>query len=193
MPRKQTLTNDNILSDVKNILKHPATLSHAEHKKANIPLLAFSTVMLIALVVFQKYYKWILILGLIFIVAYLVVDSFRKKNKINNISIDDYEIKKESVSHINEEIYSTDHKIHFSSTIKKIHTAHVYIVYFENGKSWNIPKDNYMWSGEHPMSDHTIYQSTRACDQFWTVTKKDTGEIVMAYPAEYFEYKISAI
>jgi hypothetical protein len=189
MPRKQTLTNDNILSDVKNILKHPATLSHAEHKKANIPLLAFSTVMLIALVVFQKYYKWILILGLIFIVAYLVVDSFCKKNKINNISIDDYEIKKESVSHINEEIYSTDHKIHFSPTVKKIHTAHVYIMYFENGKSWNIPKDNYTWSKENPLSDHTIYRSTRSGDRFWTVTKKDTGEIVMAYPSEYFQYK----
>ncbi len=189
MTRKQTLTNDNILTDVKNILRHPATLSHAEHKKANFPLLIFSAALLVALVIFQNYYKWVLILGVIFIVAYLVVDYFRKKNRVNTVSIDDYEIKKESVSHLNEEIYSTDHKIHFSSTIRKIHTAHVYIMYFENGKSWNVPKDNYMWSGEHPMSDHTIYQSTHPYDQFWTVTKKDTGEIIMAYPAEYFEYK----
>ncbi len=193
MARKQLLTNDNILTDVKNILKRPATLSHDEHKKANFPLLVFSAIMLVAIALFQNYYKLILIFGLIFIVAYLIVDSFRKKNKINNVSIDDYEIKGEPVSHINEEIYSTDHKIHVNSTVKKIHTAHVYIMYFENGKKWNIPKDNYMWSGEHPMSDRTIYQSTRPLDLFWTVTKKDTGEIVMAYPSEYFEYKIDAI
>ncbi len=189
MPRKQTLTNDNILNDVKNILKHPATLSHAEHQKANFPLLVFSAVMLIAMVIFQNYYKFILLIGLIFIAAYLIVDFFRKKNKINNVSIDDYEIKEEFVSHINEELYSTDHKIHFSPTVKKIHTAHVYIMYFENGKSWNIPKDNYTWSKENPLSDHTIYRSTRSGDRFWTVTKKDTGEIVMAYPSEYFQYK----
>ena len=84
MARKQTLTNDNILIDVKNILRNPATLSHAEHKKANFPLLVFSTVILMALVIFQNYYKWILILGLIFIAAYLIVDYFRKKNRINN-------------------------------------------------------------------------------------------------------------
>ena len=56
MARKQILTNDNILTDVKNILERPATLSYAEHKKANFPLLVFSAVMLIAMVIFQNYY-----------------------------------------------------------------------------------------------------------------------------------------
>ena len=189
MARKQILTNDNIIADIKNILKHPATLSHAEHKKANFPLLIFSTITLIAIVIFQNYYKIILLIDLLFIAAYLIVDFFLKKNKINNVSIDDYEIKEESVSHINEELYSTDHKIHFSPTVKKIHTAHVYIMYFENEKSWNIPKDNYTWSKENPLLDQTIYRSTRSGDRFWTVTKKDTGEVIMAYPSEYFEYK----
>jgi len=192
MARKQTLTNDNILTDIKNILKHPATPSHAEHKKANLHLLIFSAVLLVAMVIFQNYYKSLLTLGLIYIAAYLVVDFFIVKNRVNNVSIDDYVINEELVSHIKEEIYSTDNKIHFSTTVRNIHTAHVYIMYFENGKSWNIPKDNYMWSGEHPMSDHTIYQSVRPHDPFLIVTKKDTGEIVMAYPAEYFAYKISA-
>ena len=189
MARKQVLTNEDILTDVKNIMKQPATLSRAEHKKANLPLLVFSAVMLVALVVFQSYYKLILVIGLSFIAAYLIIDYFRKGNRINNVSINDYEIKKEAVSYIKEEIYSTDNKIHISSTVRNIHTAQVYIMYFENGKSWNIPKDNYAWSKENPMSDSTIYQSTRSFDIFWTVTKKDTGEIVMAYPSEYFEYK----
>ena len=189
MARKQILTNENIRNDIKNVLKRPATSSHAEHHKEMLPLLVFSAILLAAMVIFQNYYKLILLIGLIFIAAYLIIDHLRKRNKINNISIDDYEIKEEHVSHIKEEIYSTDHKIHASSTVRNIHTAHVYIMYFENGKSWNIPKDNYTWSGEHPMSDRTLCQSTHPRDLFLTVTKKDTGEIVMAYPTEYFEYK----
>lgn len=152
-------------------------------------MLVFSTVMLIALVIFQNYYKLILLIELIFIVAYLIVDFFRKKNKINVVSMDDYEIKEERVAYINEEIYSTDNKIHFHSLIKKIHTARVYIMCFENGKSWNVPKDNYLWSKECPMSDRTLYQITNCGDVFLIVTQKDTGEIVMTYHADFFEYK----
>ena len=81
-------------------------------------------------------------------------------------------------------------KYNYESYInKKLSEVRAYIMRFENGKSWNIPKDNYTWSGEHPMSDRTLYQSTHPRDLFLTVTKKDTGEIVMAYPTEYFEYK----
>ena len=154
-----------------------------------LPLLVFSAILLAAMAIFRNYYKLILLIGLIFIAAYLIVDHIRKRNRINKISIDDFVIKEEHVSHINEEIYSTDHKIHISSTVRNIHTAHVYIMYFENGKSWSIPKDNYKWSRDNPMSDRTLYQSTLPRDLFWTVTKKDTGEIVMAYPTKYFEYK----
>ena len=57
MTRKQVLTNENIRTDIKNALKHPATLSHAEHHKSIFPLLVFSTIMLIAIVLFQNYYK----------------------------------------------------------------------------------------------------------------------------------------
>ena len=189
MAKKQILTNENIRNDIKNALKHPATLSHAEHCKSMFPLLVFSAIMLIAIVLFQNYYKVVLGIGVAFIVVYLVVDYFRKQKSINNASIENYEIKAECVSFVKEEIYSTDHKIHLSPTVKKIHTAQIYIMFFDNGKTWNIPKNNYAWSGEFPMSDDFIYKNTHFGDIFWTVTEKNTGKIVVAYPTEYFEYK----
>ena len=189
MAKKQILTDETIRNDIKNALKYPATLSHAEHHKSMFPLLVFSTIMLIAIVLFQNYYKVVLGIGLAFIVVYLVVDYFRKQKSINNVSIENYEIKAECVSFVKEEIYSTDHKIHLSPTVKKIHTAQVYIMFFDNGKTWNIPKNNYAWSGEFPMSDDFIYKNTHFGDIFWTVTEKNTGKIVVAYPTEYFEYK----
>ena len=189
MTRKQVLTNENIRTDIKNALKHPATLSHAEHHKSIFPLVVFSAIMLIAIVLFQNYYKVVLGVGVAFIVVYLIIDHFLKQKSIHNVSIENYEIKTECVSCVKEEIYSTDHKIHLSPTVKKIHTAQVYIMFFDNGKVWNIPKNNYIWSGEYPMSDDFIYKNTHFGDIFWTVTEKQTGKIVVAYSAEYFEYK----
>ena len=189
MARKQILTNENIRNDIKNVLKHPATLSHEEHHKSMFLPFVFSTIMVIAIALFQNYYKVVLCVGLAFIVIYLVADYFRKQKSITNISIENYEIKAECVSFIKEEIYSTDHKLHLSPTVKKIHTAKVYIMFFDNGTTWNIPKNNYSWSGECPMSDDFIYKNTHLGDMFWIVTEKQTGKIVVAYPAEYFEYK----
>ena len=193
MAKKQILTNENIRNDIKNALKHPATLSHAEHRKSMFPLFVFSAIMLIAIVLFQNYYKVVLGIGVAFIAVYLVVDYFRKQKSINNVSIENYEIKAECVSFVKEEIYSTDHKIHLSPTVKKIHTAQIYIMFFDNGNTWNIPKNNYAWSGEFPMSDDFIYKNTHFGDIFWTVTEKNTGKIVVAYPTEYFEYKSNVI
>lgn len=187
MPKKQPLTNYNIISDIKNILRHPANLSYAEHRKSLIPLLIFTLVMGAAMLIFRDHYKLVLAVSLAFIVAYLVIDYLLKRKSAEKVSLEDYEIKKEAVSCINEEVYITDHSI--SHMREKMSEICVFIAYFENGKKWNIPRDNYTWSRECPMSDHTIFQTTNHGDLFWTVTRKDTGEIVMAYPAEYFEYK----
>ncbi len=187
MPKKQPLTNYNIISDIKNILRHPANLSYAEHRKSLIPFLTFSLVLIAAMLIFRDYYKLVLAISLVFIVAYLTIDYLHKRKNAKKVSLDGYEIKKEAVSYVNEEVYITDRSI--SRMSEKMSEIRVFIVYFESGKKWNIPKDNYTWSRECPMSDRAIYQTTVPGDLFWTVTKKTTGEIVMAYPAEYFEYE----
>ena len=191
MAKKQIITNDNILSDIKNILRHPANLSHAEHHRSKIPYFVFLAVSLVAMLIFQNHYKLILAISLFFIVAYLAIDYFRKRTSAEKVCLDGYEIKKEAVSYVNEEVYITDHSV--SRMREKMSEIRVFIVYFESGKKWNIPKDNYAWSAECPMSDRAIYQTTSQGSLFWTVTKKDTGEIVMAYPTEYFEYKNNVI
>ena len=188
MEKKQILTDDNILSDIKNILKHPAKLSRIEYRQSMIPIWVSSVLLLIAMLVFQNYYKLVLLLYIVFIAIYLTVDYFRKKTAEKNISIDDYEIKKVAASFVREEVYSTD-GINYSYIKRKLKTVYVYIMYFENGKHWNIQKDNYLWSKECPMSDHMLYRLTKCGDVFGVVTKKDTGEIVVAYPTDFFEYK----
>lgn len=186
MKQKQILTDDNIKTDIKNILKHPANLSRIEWRQSRKPLLISSASVLLATIIFQNYYKLVLLVYLMFIVVYLTVEYFRQRNSIKNVDIDDYEIKKEVVSYVKNEIYTTYYSNYISRTLKKVH---VYIIYFENGKSWNIPKNNYLWSKECPMSNHTLYETTHSGDVFWVVTKKDAGQIVMTYHTDFFEYK----
>lgn len=189
MARKQILTNDNIKTDIKNIIKRPAQLSRAEYWKSRKGVFVFDILLFLGMIAFQAHYKLVLLISVILIVVHFTLEYIRQKNSIKKVSIDDYEVKKECVSHIKEESYRTDHKMYINPMFRKIHTAHVYIMHFENGKTWNMPKSNYKWSGECPMSDIMIYQTTHRGDLFWTVTEKATDKIVMAYPAEYFEYK----
>ncbi len=186
MAKKQILTNDNIETDIKNILENPAKLSRFEHRRSVTPVWVFSGLVLVAMLVFQKYYKLVLLLSLVFIIAYLAVDHIRQKNSIKKVSLDGYEVSQEVVLNVIEEIYSTDYSDYISKKLKEVRVC---IMYFENGKSWNIPSDNYTWSVEFPMSDKALYQLTHSGDVFTVVTKKDTGDIVVAYPSEYFEYK----
>ena len=60
MAEKQILTDDNIERDVKNILENPANLSRFEYRRSIVPVCVFSALLLVAMLVFQKYYKLVL-------------------------------------------------------------------------------------------------------------------------------------
>ena len=186
MPKKQILTKANMETDIKNVLKNPANMSRFEYRKSVTPPLIFSAIALVAMLVFQNYYKLVLLISLVFIAAYLAVDCICQKNSIKNVSLDDYEVSEEVVLNVIEDTYSTNNRSYIN---KKLSEVRAYIMRFENGKSWNIPDDNYVWSVECSMSDKALYQLAKEGDVFIVVTKKDTFDIVVAYPAEYFEYK----
>ena len=64
-----------------------------------------------------------------------------------------------------------------------------YTLYFENKQSFCLPKDNYLWSEERPMSDFAIFQVAQRGEEFYLAINTITGNIDMIYPLEFFEYK----
>ncbi len=112
-----------------------------------------------------------------------MISHIRQKVRTKNVSISDYEIHTETVSHTIAESYL--------ARVGRRHSERInnYTVCFENGKNWRIPIDNYLWSTERPMSAFAIYQSTHREDTLFVVTEKGTGVPVMAYPAAFFAYK----
>ena len=61
--------------------------------------------------------------------------------------------------------------------------------FFENGKEWRVPKENYAWNERFRMSDLGVYKSTHRGDTMLAVTDKRTDTIIVAYNTEIFEYK----
>jgi hypothetical protein len=126
---------------------------------------------------------WLLAAALVCAVGEIIFRRVWLKNQIKNIRLSDYEISTETVSHTYEESYVVNkgrglNEAVYNSTL-----------YFESGKLWKIPKKNYLWSEERPMSGFAVCRSAHRGDLFTAVTQKDTGEIVVAYHNDFFEYK----
>jgi hypothetical protein len=182
MAKKQNLTNANIESDIINILKHPSDMSREQFIKPYILVSILPILVLLLWCLFPSHYR---LIGWIFVVSIavgLTIYYIYKKYRIKNVSINNYDIKNEVVSYIKEETYRYRGR-------RRWRTIRVNILYFENGKSWNIPRKNYVWSERCSMSDRELSEITHMGDVFTVVTEKDTGKIVVAYHTGFFEYK----
>lgn len=120
----------------------------------------------------------VLFFGLLTVAVLSHFGLFDKKR----VELDDYEVTSDVLSHTEGESYIV-RNAYGDRTVSN------YTLYFESGKSWHIPEDNYLWSKERPMSDFAIHQSSHRGDSFIVVVKKDTGKIATAYNTEFFEYK----
>jgi hypothetical protein len=125
----------------------------------------------------------LLLIGLLIVLLVIgIVAHVRLRCRIKRVSFENYEIRQETVKSVARESYVAKGP--------KWHSERVgnYTLFFESGKSWRIPKDNYLWSEERPMSDFAGFQSAHRGDTFLAVVKKDTEDVVVAYHTTVFEY-----
>ena len=184
MAKKQILTNKEIEKDIITALKNPPDSSEDSYRKTGIivPIVTLAVIAITAYVD-PEFILWELVSFIALAFLYIIFLIFRQRIKIKKVSINDYSVTTEIV-------HSTS-KEHFTVRRGKYYVKRVdnYTLRFENGKTWRIPKDNYLWSVERPMSDFAIYESTHREDTMIVVTKKDSGDIVMAYHTDFFEYR----
>ena len=191
MGRKQILTNKEIEKDIINALRNPTAEAEESYKKRRNISIVGGTIVGTILGIFGRIYYdfgvsllFALTFGVfVYAIFYRITYHITLGTKIKRVSIRDYEINTEVVSHTYWESYVRRRSRYHYELINNC-TLH-----FENGKKWDVPKDNYLWSVEFPMSSLAIYNSSHRGDVFMVVTKKKTREVVMAYNTEFFEYK----
>ena len=183
--KKQILTNKEIEKDIINALYKKPDISEASYKKAIVIEIIVACLMIVIEFFYRSFILWVLLALFIYIVIGTLFLHLIRSLKAKRVSINDYNITTESVKRTSEEHF----KIRRAGKWKRKKPIDNYALYFDNDKCWRIPKDNYLWSSEYPMSDHAIFQSVNMGDKMIVVTKKRTGKPVMAYHTEFFEYK----
>ena len=182
MPKKQIFTDAEIKKDLICALKHPPEESERSFDTASWVVLGIFLASLVVIYFYQLFLLWLLLGTVLYSIGFVIFKHQKLKIQIKKISLADHEITTETVSHTECESYvirGTRHR----------YTVTRYIIHFESKKSFVIPKDNYLWSTETPMSDAVVFNTTHRGDTMTVVTKKDTGEIVVAYNNNLFEYK----
>lgn len=181
--KKIILTNKEIEKDIATAMKFP---SRRKYTGAIVGCLIM--VPMIALIVLFADDPALIFLSMIafgmLMVAYCILEPILFERYKKRISVNDYDISTSVVR-------STDAKRNVYGARDKMHLKYDLLygyIYFENGKKWRIPIQNYLWS-ENAMSDWGIYENTHRGDEFITVSKKKTGKIVVAYNKNLFEYK----
>ena len=184
MEQKQIITNAEIEKDIIHALKHPADTPIGSGRSFGSIIKDVILILIIGcLAVFTDNPKlWINLVFIVLLIGIAVSHYFRIKKQEEHLSHDDYTITTETVQ-------NTELKHWKEWSAKPIRRKEITncILHFENGKSWCIPKENYPWSKEI-MSDSAILQSANQGDRFIVVTAKESGEILMAYHENTFEY-----
>lgn len=183
--KKQTITNKEIEADIINALKRPAYISQKSYLKSALPpLLIAACLLILSEFIYPPASLWILLVELVGLVGYMIFCYLHRSIRIKKVTINDYDITTDILSHKTEEHYQIR-----NSKLRHTKTINNYSLHFESGKTWRISKDNHFWSKECPMSDAFIHENAHRGDTFILVVKRDTGKIAMAYSTELFEYK----
>lgn len=188
MAKKQILTNVEIEKDIVHAIKHPPRISEKSYKSGTLPAILIVIFLVVMEFVYPPFILWALLALLVALPVMAIVGRIRLKHRIKSVSLDDYEITIETVHSIDEEHFKVERGGGAIRRYRSTETVHNYYIRFENGKIWHLPKELYAWSERLRQGDVGIFNATHRDDRMIVVTKKDTGEIVVAYHTDIFEY-----
>ena len=191
--KKETITKENILSDIKQLYNGHNKMNSSEYRNFKIFGIIIAVILIIleiAVLLRGSNDSSISIICVIlflpiFLLAFInvFVDFLIRTIKKCCVRMDDYEIVKKTLSHRVEE----KHTERVSKYRKKEVT--VYTLHFEGNKSYRIPIEIYLWTPLRRMSDASLYNLSHRGDEFLVVQNKKNGKIEAVYPDKYFEYK----
>ena len=180
--KKETVTLKEVKQDIIRSIKKPPHESEEAHKKWTFIGILIAVLEVILGFIYPMAVLWVLLAVLGSIIPCSLIFLFQIKHRIKNLSMDDYEIKTDVISHTESEHYKTE----APRGRKRVDN---YTLYFESGACWRIPPEIYCWSERKRSSGRGIHQNAHRGDIFTVVLNKNTGEIAMAYDTEFFTYK----
>ena len=186
MPEKEKLTEKAILCDIRYSIRHPNEPTEAEYKRQDVIGWILLILTLASFLLGIRVGVTVLFSVLGGGVLYTAICFILRCRQQKRIQIDQYEIAPLVLSHKEEESYT---RIRDTGKQRRRELITLYMLHFEGGKSYTLPKRNYKWSHEFQLSDRFVYEMVHRGDRMIAVTEKESGEIAMVYPTVYFDYK----
>ncbi len=188
MAKKQILTDAEIEKDIIHALKKTPKESEKSYKRWKAPCIIIAVLLFVMHFIYPKFMIWFWLALLVFCVIGSIFCHFRLRNKIKNVNINDYIITTEIVHSVDEEHYEAVKYRRTGARRREQIDNYNYIIRFESGKSWHVPKELYGWHERLRMRDAGIFNSTHRGDTMIVLTEKRSDKIVVAYNTEIFDY-----
>ena len=143
MTKKQMLTITEIEKDIISALKNPPKESAASYKRLTVPCIIIAVLLVVIECIYPIFILWFLLALIVFGIVYSIFDRFRLKNKIKNVTINDYEITTEIVHSTEQEHYRAE----TGGSIRHRRTEQInnYTIRFP-GCQTEVPKSAYIFS-----------------------------------------------
>jgi len=187
LPKKERITDEEIIKDIQNVIRAPERDTETEYQKSTFLSFLLAIALIAATIVCAVWVPWAILLLIPFLIGYIVFINLRIRHKVKKVRIENYEVTTATL------LYSVDESHWEEQVSRRGNRRRVWISYyvlrFEEFGYWLIPEDNYLWSGELPMGDGYIYENSHRGDKFIVVIEKKTKRIVVAYHTDLFEYK----
>ena len=177
------LTNTEIEQYIVDAIKYPPEESESSYRKAFIPVIIVIVAYVAVGLIYPPSVFWMLLAAVLILIGGCIFSIIRSRNRIKNVSINDYDVTQEVVYSVDENQFQVQSGKYSTRTVRN------YIIRFESGRLWYIPQRLYRWSERLWMTDVEVHGKTRRGDTLLVVAKKDTGKIIVAYNTEWFEYK----
>lgn len=188
---KETFTKSNITEDLRHTVGTEQKMTKSTYTKVTIGAVAVGVPAGILAVFFPREALLVTLILLVAVLAAIPVGFLWKKHKQKTVSMDDYEIIEDTLSHKEEETHKETRPSRFRRGVafRRTVTVTIYLLHFENSKSLQIPRLNFVWSEEQSMSDASLYSEAHRGDGFYLVVHKETGKLAAVYPKSRFLYR----
>ena len=141
MAKKQIVTNVEIEKDIVDAIKNPPEESERSYKSFTVPAIIIAVIMVVIEFIYPAFMVLLLLALMAFLICSAIFSHFRLKNKIKNVTINDYIITTEIVHSTDEEHYKAETGGYFGPPQKILYIP-AKICYNNPGKAVRLWSEN---------------------------------------------------
>ena len=181
--KKFAVTSREIGKDIVRTAGQADRLTKKSYESWRMPAIIIALVSLVVTYIYPLAFIYAVLAVAVITVIAVLGKYLRLRRFAVKFSIDDYEIKTDTLSHVDLESFEVRRGKWRRDRVEN------YMLCFEELGTYYIPEDNYLWNVDARMSDRAVFEKAHRGDKFIVAVHRKSGKLSAVYHADYFEYK----